>query len=144
MTITPSNRTKPTGKLGEKPKGNPAPELGSYKHTHKRENQAAEILAAHGYQIEQNPGTRSNGKNPDYKIEGEYFDCLSPITDKIKQIRKGISRKVNSGQTDRIILNLEDSQFEPIDIIDILSRKPKTGLKEVIGIKGGKITPIFP
>jgi hypothetical protein len=144
MTITPPNRTKPTGKLDEKPKGNPADELGSYKQTHKRENQAAEILAAHGYQIEQNPGTRSNGKNPDYKIEGEYFDCLSPITDKIKQIRKGISRKVNSGQTDRIILNLEDSPFEPIDIIDILSRKPKTGLKEVIGIKDGKFAPIFP
>jgi hypothetical protein len=49
-----------------KPTGSLAPETGSQKHAHQRENQAAEILAAHGYQVEQNPGTLPNGKNPDY------------------------------------------------------------------------------
>ena len=138
------NRTQPTGLLGEKPTGNPASETGSHKNAHQRENQAAEILAAQGYQVEQSPGTLPNGKNPDYKIEGEYFDCLLPTSDNIEQVRRGISRKVKSGQTQRIILNLEDSPFEPSDIQQLLSRKPKKGLKEVIGIKGGKIIHIFP
>ncbi|EDN70788.1 conserved hypothetical protein [Beggiatoa sp. PS] len=137
-------RTQPTGRLNEKPRGNPAPETGSQKYTHQRENEAAQILAAQGYQIEQNPGTLPNGKNPDYKIEGQYFDCFAPTSNNIEQVRWGISRKVKSGQTERIILNLEDSLYEPNDIIELLSRKPKKGLKEVIGIKGGKITHIFP
>ncbi len=130
--------------MGGKPTGNPAPQTGSQKHTHWRENQAAEILAAHGYQVEQNPGRLPNGKNPDYKIEGEYFDCFSPTSNNIDQVRWGISHKVKSGQTERVILNLDDSLFDPDDIVDILSRKPKQGLKEVIAIKDGKITPIFP
>ncbi|MEK8015311.1 MAG: hypothetical protein VSS75_000480 [Candidatus Parabeggiatoa sp.] len=137
-------RTQPTGQLGGKPIGHLAPETGSQKHTHKRENQSAEILAAQGYQVEQNPGTLPNGRNPDYKIEGEYFDCFSPTSNNIDQVRWGISHKVKNGQTQRIILNLDDSLFDPSDIIELLSRKPKKGLKEVIGIKGGKIVPIFP
>ena len=136
--------TIPTGEVGGKTIGNPAPETGSQKHSHNRENQAAEILAANGYQVEQNPGTLPNGKNPDYKIEGEYFDCFSPTSNNINQIRWGISHKVKSGQTERIILDLDDSIFEPIDIIDLLSRKPKKGLKELIAIKDGKITQVFP
>ncbi len=137
-------KTQPTGDAGGKPIGNPAPETGSQKHTHQRENQAADILAAQGYQVEQSPSTLPNGKNPDYKIEGEYFDCFSPTSDNIDQVRWGISQKVNSGQTQRILLNLEDSRFEPSDIQKLLLRKPKKGLKEVIGIKGGKIIHIFP
>jgi hypothetical protein len=143
MTID-LKRTQSTGQSGGKPTGKPAPEIGSHKHTHFRENKSAKILAAYGYQVEQNPGTLSNGKNPDYKIEGKYFDCLSPETDNIEQIRKGISRKVKSGQINIIILNLDDSRFEAIDIIVLLLRKPKEGLKEVIAIKNGKITHIFP
>jgi hypothetical protein len=38
------NKTQPTGDAGGKPTGNPAPETGSQKHAHQRENQAAEIL----------------------------------------------------------------------------------------------------
>lgn len=142
--VVDSNSTQPTGQLDGKPIGKPAPETGSQKHSHKRENQAAEILAAQGYQVEQTPSTLSNGRNPDYKIEGKYFDCFSPTSNNIDQVRWGISHKVKSGQTARIILNLDDSLFEPSDIIELLSRKPKKGLKEVIGIKGGKITHIFP
>ncbi len=136
--------TRPSGKKSGKPKGKRSPETGSQKRTHRRENQAADTLAAHGYQVEQNPGPLPNGKNPDYKIEGEYFDCLSPDSSNIDQVRKGISRKVSSGQADRIVLNLDDSPFEVNDVKDLLRRKPKKGLKEVIGVKGGKVTQIFP
>jgi hypothetical protein len=136
-------RTK-TSPTGGKPKGSKSPETGSQKHSHLRENQAADILAEKGYNVEQNPGTLPNGKNPDYKIEGEYFDCLSPESKNIDQIRKGMSRKVKSGQADRIVLNLDDSPFGPNDITDVLSRKPIENLQEVIGIKEGRIIQIFP
>lgn len=109
-----------------------------------RENQAADILAEKGYIVEQNPGMLPNGKNPDYKIEGRYFDCLSPKSNNIDQIRKGISRKVRSGQADRIVLNLDDSLFVPNDITEVLSRKPIKNLQEVIGIKGSRIIQIYP
>jgi hypothetical protein len=139
-----TGKTEPTGVKGGKPRGERAPETGSQKRKHKRENESADTLADAGYDVDQGPHTKPNGKNPDYKIEGEYFDCLAPDTDSVDQVRKGISRKVKSGQTDRIILNMDDTDLKPSDITDILRRKPKSGLKEVVGIKKGKITQIFP
>ncbi len=136
--------TIPTGQRGGKPAGTKSPETGSQKQTHRRENQAAEFLAEKGYKIEQNPGTLPNGKNPDYRIEGRYFDCLSPKSDNISQIRKGISRKVRSGQADSIVLNLDDSPFDAGDISSILARKPIANLREVIGIKENRLVQIVP
>jgi hypothetical protein len=144
MDIIKRKKIVPTGEKNGNPSGIRSPETGSYKHTHMRENQAAEILAEKGYRIEQNPGTLPNGKNPDYKIEGKYFDCLSPISNSIDQIRKGISRKVRSGQADRIVLNLNDSPLDAADISSLLSRKPVKNLKEVIGIRENRLIQIFP
>lgn len=138
------SRTKPTGKKGGKPEGERSPETGSQKDKHKRENESADLLAKNGYKIKQNPGTQPNGKNPDYEIEGNIFDAYSPDSPDINQVRKGISRKVNSGQTDRIVLNLDDSPFNGGDVKEMLARKPKEGLLEVIGTKNGQITQIFP
>jgi len=137
-------KTKPTGEMGGSPSGERTPETGSQKHKHKRENESADLLAQNGYKIKQNPDTLPNGKNPDFEIEGKVFDNLAPDSSNIDQIRKGISNKVNSGQTERIVLNLDDSPFNPSDISDLLTRKPKEGLLEVIGIKNGEITQIFP
>lgn len=138
------NRTKPSKAKGGKPRGERAPETGSQKRKHKRENESADTLADAGYDVDQGPHKKLNGKEPDYKIEGEYFDCLSPDTNNVDQVRKGISKKVNSGQTDRIVLNLDDTDLGSNDITQMLQRKPKDGLKEVIGIKNGKITQIYP
>ena len=102
------------------------------------------MLANKGYKVEQNPGTLPNGRNPDYKIEGEYVDCYAPKTDNIGKIRNKISKKVKNEQADRIVVNLDDCKFEPKDITDVLKRKPKDGLNEVIGIKNGEVTQIFP
>ena len=142
--INGPTKTIPTGKKGGKPEGSKSPETGSQKRKHQLENEAAELLAKNGYKVKQNPGTQPNGKNPDYEIEGNIFDCLSPGSSNIDQVRKGISTKVNSGQTDRIVLNLDDSKVSPDNVRDMLNRKPKTGLKEVIGVKDGQITQIFP
>jgi hypothetical protein len=143
-STTEPSRTKPSGKKGGKPRGERAPESGSQKRKHKRENESADTLADAGYDVDQGPHTKPDGKSPDYKIEDEYFDCLAPDTDNVDQVRKGISRKVKSGQTERIILNMDDTNLKPSDITEVLQRKPKQGLKEVIGIKKGKITRIFP
>ena len=64
---------------------------------HRRENELAEVLAREGYDIEQNPPTRADGKNPDYLIEGQYVDCLAPNTNKVGSIYSRIQEKIVSG-----------------------------------------------
>ena len=109
-----------------------------------RENESADTLADKGYNVEQNPPTLPNGKNPDYRIEGKIFDNLALTSSNPDQIRKGISRKVKSEQTDRIILNLNDSYVTLELLRDTLSRKPINELKEIIVIKNGQVIPFFP
>ncbi|MEV0269868.1 hypothetical protein AB0H43_13905 [Hamadaea sp. NPDC050747] len=114
----------------------------------RRENEAADVLARDGYDVEQNPPPRENGKEPDYKIEGEYFDCYSPTTNDLDNLRDGISKKLRDKlgklQADRIVLNLDDSPFTADQIRDILIRKPIEGLKEIIIVRGGASMPFFP
>jgi uncharacterized protein YukE len=110
----------------------------------RRENESADTLAKNGYDVEQNPPPKPNGKEPDYKIEGEYFDCYSPDSTNIEQIRKGISRKVSADQADRIILNLDDCPRSMQEIEDILRRKPIDGLSEIKIVKDGQVLPFYP
>jgi Contact-dependent growth inhibition CdiA C-terminal domain len=115
----------------------------------RRENEAADVLSRHGYDVEQKPPPRWNGKEPDYKIEGRYFDSYAPDSTNIDQVRSGISRKVRdreSGflQADRIVLDLQDCPFSSADVQDILARKPITGLREVIVIEDGIPGWLFP
>jgi Contact-dependent growth inhibition CdiA C-terminal domain len=74
-----------------------------------------------GFDVEQNPPPKPNGKEPDYKIEGEYFDCYAPDSNKLDNVRDQISRKVKLGQADRIILNLDDSPRSMDEIKDVCS-----------------------
>jgi Contact-dependent growth inhibition CdiA C-terminal domain len=141
--------TKPSGERGGKPTGPRADEKRGSKEQrrgHKRENESADILANEGYNVKQGPPKQPNGTKPDYQIEGNTFDCYAPTSTNEDTIRKGISDKVRSGQADRIVLNLNDSKVTPEQMKSILSneRKPVPGLKEVITIKGGKITHIHP
>ncbi len=68
-------------------------------------------------------------------IEGEVFDCYSPKEGtSVRNISNNITKKITSGQTDRIILNLNDWHGGGGDInklIGQLNRWPITGLKEV-------------
>jgi hypothetical protein len=100
-----------------------------------------ELVASKGYQTEQNPPTAPNGKNPDYKIEGEYFDLISPTPDKSAYgINTRVAEKVNSGQADRIILDLDGWKGKVIDIKTQFEANPVPGLKELMIIKGGTIS----
>ena len=99
-----------------------------------RENEAAEILAKNGYKVEQNPKLPGS-KNPDYMIENKVFDCYSPKDGtSVRNIASNIAKKIDSGQTDRIILNLDDwhgSGGNINELINQLNTWPIVGLKEV-------------
>ncbi|MFG3339724.1 hypothetical protein [Glycomyces sp. NPDC048151] len=128
------------------PRGEPTEVNGSpsNRRSLERENESAQTLAENGYDVEQNPPGKDNGKNPDYKIEGEYFDCYAPSRDDAGRIRDDISRKVKKDQAERIILNLDDSGLNPADLRSVLERRPVGNLQEVKIIKDGQVIDFFP
>jgi hypothetical protein len=142
--------THPTGAQGGTPSGEPKEITVSNDRTNQRsdemENSGATVLAASGYRVKQNPSNdevtqaRANTgdtgrpeKNPDYLIEGRVFDCYSP-TEPDKSAR-GIwtesKTKVVKGQTQRVVVNLEDWQGDLDALQRQFDRWPINGLKEV-------------
>lgn len=105
------------------------------------ENEAAEILAKEGYDIEQNPVVRETLKNPDYKIEGNIFDCYAPSEDKaVRGVWTEIAKKVEKGQTKKIVLQLKIWKGDLTKLQQQFSDWPIEGLEEVIYItKNNKI-----
>lgn len=112
---------------------------------HKRENEAARTLADNGYHVEQNPSPLPNGKKPDYKIDGKYFDCYSPSNSSPRNIASYIEReKVRKGQADGIVLNLDDSHVTLEALKKQLMDFPIAGLREIIAVRAGQVLPLFP
>jgi len=110
-----------------------------------RENESAQLLAKNGYDVEQNPPRRSNGKAPDYRINGMYYDCMAPSTPSVRNIASRIKReKIDSGQVDRVVLNLDDTSVTVEAMRKQLLDWPISGLKELIAIKDGKAILLFP
>ncbi|MFG2399172.1 putative T7SS-secreted protein [Streptomyces lydicus] len=109
-----------------------------------RQNEAADKLAQHGYDVEHSPEVPGS-KNPDYKINGKVFDCYSPSSGSARNIAGEIQGKIDKEQTERVVLNLSDS---PVDISKMnaqLHDWPNPGLKEVIAIdKDGNIQHLYP
>lgn len=110
-----------------------------------RENESAQTLAKAGYQVEQNPKIPGD-KNPDYRIEGRIFDNYAPgETTKPRNIASEIQKKVDRGQTDRVILNLTDSLVDLDAMRAQLHDWPIAGLKEIIVIdKAGNVLHFYP
>ena len=111
-----------------------------------RENEAAETIAKNGYNIEQNPVIEGTTRNPDYIIEGEIFDCYSPDENtKIRNIASTIEEKViTKGQTERVVLNLDDWKGDVNALVKQLNDYPIEGLKEVIVVQNGSVQSIYP
>ena len=84
-------------------------------------------------------------KNPDYKIEGEFFDCYSPKTNNPRNIVDTVSGKVGTGQANRVVLNLADSDV-PLDALKKqLADSPIQNLEELMALtKDGKLIQLFP
>jgi hypothetical protein len=96
-----------------------------------RENESANSLAKNGYSVEQNPKVPGL-KRPDYKIDGEIFDCYSPSTDKVRNIASSIDDKVQSGQAQNVVVNLKDSSVTSEMLNTQISNYPIDGLKRLI------------
>jgi hypothetical protein len=114
----------------------------------RRENETAKVLAEAGYDIEQNPATTSSGKNPDYLIQGEIWDCYSPRGSSTRTIHTAIREKVGRGgedqQADRIILNLDACGASVAEIRARLERSPIRRLREIKIVKDGNVTQFYP
>ena len=142
-----TNRTRPSGEPGGVPSGSPTQiEPKDDTETTRgimRENETAVILASLGYNVEQRPSVTGR-KKPDYQIEGRIFDCYAPITDKAYNIADLIRKKVERGQADRIVLNLDDSEVDLEELRQQLTSSPIADLQEIVVVKAGKIMEFFP
>ena len=142
--------TQRAGRPGGTPSGHPTPiDPGDDAETRRSlemENSGAVAIAARGYQIQQNPtkaevararhetGDVGNPrKDPDYLLEGRVFDCYSPVKpDKaVRGIWVEAKRKVDRGQTQRVVVNLEDWRGNISALRKQFADWPIEGLKEV-------------
>lgn len=95
-----------------------------------RENDSADILAEKGYDVEQNPSV-DGSMNPDYKIDGEIYDNYAPSTGNPRNIASEVAKKVERGQTERVILNLSDSPVDLNRLRQQFADWPVEGLKDL-------------
>jgi filamentous hemagglutinin len=119
------------------------------------ENEAAQVFIKNGYKTEQKPQVLLTddirlSSEPDYRIEGEIFDCYTPVgSDKgVRGMWSEVYRKVViERQTKRVVINLEKSQWN--GGIETLIKQFQdweiSGLIEVFAIDvDGTIVRIFP
>lgn len=153
-----------TGETGGTPAGQPTrinqSQDESVRRSLSRENSGAEILAAGGYQIKQNPtceeialartetgDTGSTRSKPDYLLEGRVFDCYSPAADKpVRGVWFEVENKVVvKNQTQRIVVNLQDWTGDMTALRQQFRDWPIDGLKEVKAITpDGDVVQIIP
>jgi Contact-dependent growth inhibition CdiA C-terminal domain len=122
----------------------------------KRQNEAAEVMSKNGYHVEYQPKITETEKmsrfpwfkkerNPDFKIEGEIFDGYAPRKNtSLTNIIKSIEDKTKQNQARRILLNLDDNNVSIPNLAKELRLSKLPLLDEVIVVKGGKITKIYP
>jgi Contact-dependent growth inhibition CdiA C-terminal domain len=118
------------------------------------ENQAAEVLAKNGYDVEKLPdsvkGKVPGIKKPDFKIEGEVFDSYTPAeTTKARSVAavlagKLLDPKTGAKQADRFVVNLMESNLTFEELTEQFTKYPLEGLKEILLIKDGKVIHFFP
>ncbi|MGY1877009.1 helix-turn-helix domain-containing protein [Nocardia gipuzkoensis] len=111
----------------------------------RRQNEAAVVLARAGFRVEQHP-VESGARLPDFRIEGQLFDCYSPATGKVSNICFEIRRKVYvKRQAERIVVNLADSTADPGELSLALRRHPIPTLREILAIdRHGTVLRLWP
>ncbi|WP_159565321.1 hypothetical protein [Budvicia diplopodorum] len=98
-----------------------------------RENESAQILSQSGFLVEQNPYITGN-KNPDYRINGEIFDNYAPKSSNVRNIYSEVKRKVVTGQTTNVVINMSDTKVSLPTLQSQLNQWPIMGLDKVIVI----------
>ncbi|MEV7230301.1 hypothetical protein AB0M79_25275 [Polymorphospora sp. NPDC051019] len=121
------------------------------------ENECADTLAHKGYQVHQNPtrpeiaearhntgDTGSPDKDPDYLIEGHVFDCYSPKPTKPPRgVWSEVRDKIDSRQTQRVVLNLENWRGDLGALQKQFDDWPIPNLKELSALTRGGATLEF-
>jgi hypothetical protein len=150
-TAAKVDRTKPSGQADPdaKPRGRPESLSKNDNPTtiraKGREVHSAETLAKQGYDVEQRPGTLPNGRNPDFRIEGKVFDNYAPTASKPRSIWSAVKEKVENDQTDRVVVNLGDSDADLGALRSQFNDWPVSNLKEVMVIdRAGNIVHLYP
>ncbi|MET7987882.1 putative T7SS-secreted protein [Streptomyces sp. NPDC005281] len=150
-TAADVDRTKPSGQTDPdaRPRGNPESlsknDDAETVRAKGREVHSAETLARQGYDVEQSPGKMPNGTKPDFRVEGKIFDNYAPTSDNPRSIWRAVEKKVDKGQTERVVLNLGDSGADLGALRQQFQSWPKEGLKEVMVIdREGNIVHLYP
>lgn len=99
-----------------------------------RENESAQLLAARGLDVVQNPVV-AGPKKPDYLINGEIYDHYAPSTDVPRNIWSEVQGKVEKGQTNNVVISLRDSDAQEEALRRQFEEWPIEGLREVIIIR---------
>lgn len=102
-----------------------------------QENYVAAELARYGYHTVQNVIIPGSTREPDLLIEGRIFDVYTPTSSDVVNIRNQIYRKVDEGQANRIVMNLQNSDVNLDALESYLKSKKIKGLREIIVIGRG-------
>jgi hypothetical protein len=146
----PSLDPSPTNLPGGRPKTSNPNDIPENIRADVRENESPITLAQNGYSVVHNPTAddlakigfqMAGAKNPDYIIEGKVFDNLAPSTSNARNIASRIIEKIDAKQTERVILNLDDSEVSLDKLREQLTNFPINGLKELIIVKNGEVVP---
>lgn len=153
----PTKPANPSAKPSGQPEEIPPKSDPETRRSLERQNQTANDLAKLGYDVEQQPrltaqelidaGLNPN-KNPDYLIDGKIFDAYSPSGNRPRNIWENIrAEKLETGQTRRIVLNLDDSDVDLAALRQQFQDYPMTAvyngqtvqLEEVIFVTKGQV-----
>jgi hypothetical protein len=148
------------------PLGEPEPVIGNNGRAEDiaLQNEASEIMAKQGFQVERLPNRRSYtaeeraaarenanrraeqrqsqlvipARNPDLKVEGRTFDVYAPRAEtNPANIARNVIEKAKKGQADRVIVYLKRNETDPEKIREEIARREKvrpSTLQEVMGI----------
>jgi hypothetical protein len=108
------------------------------------QNRTAATLARAGYRIRQLP-RHHDAPSPDFDIEGRTFDCYTPKAETAAEsVRSMLRNKAKKAQASRFVVNLDRSRLEASDIRRRLLAFPPSRVREVLVLKNGIITRIWP
>ncbi len=116
-----------------------------------RENHSADVLANNGYDVEQNPSIPGTTKKPDYNLRryGDpnepyvTYDNYAPASGtSVRSIWRTVERKIQSGQAEGAVINLNDSNVSFAELQAQFSQWPIPGLKGVLVIRGRTVSQL--
>ncbi len=103
-----------------------------------RENESAEVLANNGFRVVQSPDVPGT-KNPDFLLDDVVYDNYAPSTSSGFSIAARINEKVLSGQTNNVVLNLNDSGVDLNDLVDQMRINAVDGVDNVLIIRNDDV-----